>query len=123
MLPRDLASIFDIFKSASRIREITISLSFDTFIDDWVLSQAAIRELEIIGEATKRLTMAVRDQYPAIPWKSMAGLRDTLIHVYDRVDLTVVWRIIQEEIPILLIQVSAILRENDIQQQEYHSDE
>ena len=55
------------------------------------LQDALIRCLEVIGEATKRLNQTCRDRYPSLPWRGMAGMRDLLIHAYDRVDLEEVW--------------------------------
>jgi hypothetical protein len=56
-----------------------------------ILQDAVVRNLEIIGETTKRLSDACRQQHPQIPWRQMAGMRDVLIHAYDRVDLEEVW--------------------------------
>ena len=70
---------------------------------------AVIRQLEIIGEATKRLSPDLRRRYPQIPWKRIAGLRDVLIHDYLGVDIALVWRITQTYLPELKHQVEAIL--------------
>ena len=55
------------------------------------LQDALIRCLEVLGEATKRLSQNCRDRHPEVPWRAMAGMRDLLIHAYDRVDLEEVW--------------------------------
>lgn len=62
-----------------------------------------------MGEATKRLTPAFRDAHPTIPWKQIAGFRDIAIHHYDKVDLEVVWRLVEHEAPALLRQVRELL--------------
>lgn len=62
---------------------------------------AVIRALEIIGEATKRIPESVRQTYPAVPWRAMAGMRDKLIHDYMVVELAVVWKTATEDIPTL----------------------
>lgn len=72
---------------------------------------AILRRLEIVGEATKRLTPAFRDAHPEIPWKRIAGFRDIAIHHYDKVDLDVVWRLVEHDGPILLGQVKRLLAE------------
>lgn len=56
-----------------------------------MIQDAVIRNFEIIGEATKRLSESTRVSNPAIPWKQMAGLRDVAIHAYDRIDLNLIW--------------------------------
>jgi uncharacterized protein with HEPN domain len=70
-----------------------------------------IRNLEIVGEATKRLPQEIRIKHPAIPWKSMAGTRDRLIHDYFGVNFDVVWQIVTEELPNIAIQVELLLTE------------
>ncbi len=72
---------------------------------------AIIRNLEIIGEATKRLSKPLKEQYPDIPWRSIAGLRDVLIHDYMGVDLESVWNVIENDLPPLKEQLMIILRD------------
>jgi uncharacterized protein with HEPN domain len=74
---------------------------------------AVIRQLEVIGEATKRLFPELRGQYPEIAWRRMAGLRDVLIHDYMGVDLDVVWGVTQRALPDLKRQIQTILNEKD----------
>jgi len=66
---------------------------------------AVIWQLEIIGEATKRLSIPFRDNHPDIPWQKMAGMRDILIHAYDAVDLDEVWNAANQSIPRLIEQL------------------
>lgn len=79
------------------------------FFDESYWQDAVIRQLEIIGEATKRISDLVRQQYPDIPWRQMAGLRDVLIHNYMGVDLNAVWEITQHDLPDLKIAIQSIL--------------
>jgi uncharacterized protein with HEPN domain len=71
---------------------------------------AVIRQLEIIGEATKRLSQDLRSRHHEIPWRRIAGLRDVLIHDYMGVDLPAVWEITQRELPVLKKHVWMILK-------------
>jgi uncharacterized protein with HEPN domain len=75
------------------------SVDFETFEEDYQLNFAVIRALEIVGEATKRLPESLRQQYPEIPWKDMAGMRDRIIHGYDAVNLRMVWETVKNRIP------------------------
>ena len=68
-----------------------------------------IRQLEIIGEATKRLSKDLRRQYSEIPWQDIAGMRDKLIHDYFGVDVKTVWLTVKEDMPELRTQVKMIL--------------
>ncbi len=70
---------------------------------------AIIRNLEIIGEATKRLSNPLKDSYPNIPWRNIAGLRDVLIHDYMGVDLESVWNVVENDLPPLKEQLRIIL--------------
>ena len=70
---------------------------------------ATIRNLEIIGEATKRISQPLKEKYPDIPWRSIAGLRDVLIHDYMGVDLISVWNVVENDLPQLKKQLGKIL--------------
>jgi uncharacterized protein with HEPN domain len=65
--------------------------------------------LEIIGEATKRLPDDLRQRYPDVPWKGMAGMRDRIIHGYDNVDLEIVWDVVKRDIPQIKSKIERIL--------------
>ena len=84
-------------------------MTYDQFLTDIKTQDAIIRNLEIIGEATKNLSVQLRDKYPDIPWKGMAGIRDKLIHHYFGVNLDIVWSIIIHELTLLASQVEEIL--------------
>lgn len=74
-------------------------MTFEEFEGDDKTIDAVLRNLEILGEASKLVPDYVREQEPAIPWSEMAGMRDKLIHGYATVDLEIVWHTVAEEIP------------------------
>jgi uncharacterized protein with HEPN domain len=74
-------------------------VTYDQFVGDFRIHYAVVRALEIIGEATKRLPSSLRDEYPTIPWRGMAGMRDRIIHGYDMVDYEIVWNTVKDVIP------------------------
>ncbi len=78
------------------------------------MQRAVIRSIEIIGEATKHLSSTMKEHYPDVPWKLVAGTRDKLIHAYFEVDRVIVWNILQSEIPVLEKRVRAILHDAEI---------
>lgn len=69
------------------------------FAGDATLQRAFARSLEIIGEAAKKVPLSTRDQYAAIEWRAITGMRDRLIHDYFGVDYELVWDVIQQKIP------------------------
>lgn len=70
-----------------------------------------IRNLEVLGEATKRISQDLRRQYPQLPWREMAGLRDVLIHNYFGVDNEIVWNVVEKELPTLKEQIIDMLND------------
>src|SRR3954471_15604003 len=105
---RDEVYLRHIRDAITRI-ESYISVGRDEFMRTSHWQDAVVRQLEIIGEATKRLSQALRDQHPQIPWRQVAGLRDVLIHDYATVDLPAVWEITQKDLPPLKTVVLSIV--------------
>jgi uncharacterized protein with HEPN domain len=101
----------DIRQAAEKAVEFLGHESLEAFSADDKTVYAVIRALEVIGEATKRIPQDVRDRYPAVPWRSMAGIRDKLIHDYLTVNLEVVWKTVKEDVPALLPQLGHMLEE------------
>lgn len=81
----------------------------ETFLADLMMQDAVIRNIEIMGEAAKGVSQITRGTHPEIPWKKIAGIRDRVIHGYFRVDLDIVWEVVDKELPRLREQVGAIL--------------
>jgi uncharacterized protein with HEPN domain len=90
----------------------------EAFFESQLLQDAAIRNLEVMGEAAKRVPGEYRNSYPTIPWRSLAALRDVLIHQYEGVSLDEVWRIVQDELPSLRRAIASILPPLDVLERE-----
>jgi uncharacterized protein with HEPN domain len=84
-------------------------LTLEEFLANETLRRAAVRSLEIIGEAAKKVPEEFRAKYPAVEWRAMTGMRDRLIHDYFGVDYELVWDVVQNHIPILHTQIVSIL--------------
>jgi uncharacterized protein with HEPN domain len=101
--------IEDMIDAMEKAEIAVAGVDYERFAADFMINFVVVRALEIIGEASKRLPMSLRDQYPTIPWKDMAGMRDRIIHGYDNVDLHIVWDVVAREIPYLKPQLRQIL--------------
>jgi uncharacterized protein with HEPN domain len=86
-MTRDDAAILDILKAARLAQRFVAGMDRDSFLADEKTQSAVVHQLLVIGEAAKRVSDAIRTAHPSVPWASMAGMRDKLIHAYDDVDL------------------------------------
>lgn len=102
----------DIADVIENIEKFTAGIDYEKFKTDEKTIFAVIRAFEIIGEATKKLPVEMRNKYPEVPWKEMAGFRDKLTHEYFGVDLKVVWQTLKEDIPLLKPMISKVLKES-----------
>jgi uncharacterized protein with HEPN domain len=104
----DVAYLQHIAVAIHRIRSYTSS-GKDHFLSDSKTQDAVIRNLEVIGEAAKRLSETSRQAAPLIPWKQIAGMRDVLIHNYFGVQLDRVWQVVERDLTPLESAVNALL--------------
>jgi len=111
-MPRDYkVYLDDILEASSRIRDYTSGLTLDEFKDDTKTLDAVVRNLEVIGEAVKKVPDEIRSRYPDVEWKKIAGLRDILIHEYFGIDVNIIWDILKNKLPRLEEKVKKILSE------------
>jgi uncharacterized protein with HEPN domain len=96
----------DIRVAISKIERYTAGLDRGTFLADDKTIDAVVRNLEIIGEATKQLPADFKKQHAAIPWLQIAGLRNRIVHDYAGVDLELVWNILKTALPEFSLQIS-----------------
>lgn len=106
---RDADYLADILEASRRAQAYIFSMDYDVFLADTKTQDAVIRTLEIVGEATKRLSPELRETSDQVPWKSMAGIRDRLIHDYFGVNLDIVWQVVTSDLPTLETEVASIL--------------
>lgn len=96
----------DILEAIADLRNFTSGMTFEEFCTDRKTTNACIRSLEVIGEATKKIPAEIRQQKPQLPWQAIAGMRDKLIHEYFGVDLAIVWQTIQQDLAVFEQAVS-----------------
>ena len=109
-MKRDIVYLKHMHEGITRI-ESYVSVGRTVFMTTSHWQDAVIRQLEILGEAAKRISQDLRAQHDDVPWRRIAGLRDVLIRDYMGVDLQAVWEVTQRELPGLKQKVTVILEE------------
>jgi uncharacterized protein with HEPN domain len=98
---RDYLLFFeDIITALKKIEAYTAGITFDFFLENNMAVDAVIRNFEVIGEATKKIPLQIKQKYPEVEWKEASGFRDVLIHDYFGIDVEAVWETIQNNIPL-----------------------
>jgi len=103
----------DILDSIKDIESFIENMDSEDFTKDKKTINAVIRSIEVIGEATKNIPKSIRDKYPSVPWKKMAGMRDRMIHEYFGVDIEILWKTVKEDIPSLKPLMEALLEKRE----------
>jgi len=101
----------DILEAIKAIEKFVEGTDFENFKEDDKTSSAVIRKFEIIGEATKNISQSIKEKYPHIPWKEMAGFRDRLIHFYFGIKYDIVWDTIKLRLPELRNNIEKVLKD------------
>jgi uncharacterized protein with HEPN domain len=105
----DTIFLVHILDSIEKIEKYISGVSRSSFNNDTLVQDGIIRQLEVIGEAVKNISSAIRDVNDHIPWQDIAGMRDKLIHHYFGVDIDQIWETVKGDIPILKASIQSII--------------
>jgi len=109
---RDIHYLADIEEAIQRILDYTEDIvDYEGFLEETMAQDAVLRNLQILGEATKKLSSELRQSYSNVPWREMAGTRDRIVHDYFEVNYATVWEIVREELASLLAQIQTMLQD------------
>jgi uncharacterized protein with HEPN domain len=106
--------------AAAKIEEYLQGVGHDEFCKNSLMQDGVVRQIAIIGEAAKRLSKEMREKHADVPWGSMVGMRNKLIHDYMGVDCESVWKTAKQDVPLLKEKVVAILDSLEREMKEKH---
>ena len=99
MSKREWKILFDdIIESINKIKEYTKGFSFEDFAVSSQVIDAVVRNIEIIGEASKNIPLEIQNKFKDVPWQKIKGIRNRIVHEYFSVDISIIWFIVQNEL-------------------------
>lgn len=108
---RDLTYLGDILDSIRRIASYTADVSKKDFLENFMMQDAVIRQIEIIGEASNSISEEFQEEHDQLPWLQMRAIRNKIVHDYRGINLHIIWDTVQKDLPLLEKQVREILGE------------
>jgi uncharacterized protein with HEPN domain len=105
----DTVYLHHILDAIDRIEEYTKGMSENEFLGNSMAHDAVVRQMEIIGEAARNISVEFRNKHAKLPWGKMTGLRNKIIHEYFNVNYAIVWDTIQDDLPLLKRSIKKIL--------------
>lgn len=116
---RDDAYLLDMLLAARKVREFTEKATWDQFETDDLTQNAVMRQIQIIGEAARKVSVQYQQEHPEIPWKGIIGMRHRLVHEYFNIIPQRVWDVVAEDIPELIRLIEPLVPPEE---QPRHSD-
>ena len=106
---RDPANLWDMLQAAERIQEFLKNRTFDNFMTDDMLQAAVERNLEIVGEAARRISEEFKQEHAEIPWRQIIAQHNVLNHEYNDIDYKEIWQVVSFHLPRLIDQIRPLV--------------
>ena len=106
---RDPAYLWDMLDAARSIQEFTQDAVFNDYAGNKMMRSAVERQLEILGEAARRVSDGFKDEHPGVPWRQIVGLRNLLAHEYGDIRDERVWQIVSGDLPSLIAHLKPLV--------------
>ena len=111
---RDDAYLLDMLLSARDALEFISGLTYAEFEASQLRQNAVVKSVEIVGEAANRVSSGRKEALSHIPWAEIVGMRNRLVHAYFEIDIDLVWKTVQEDLPVLIAELERVVpRESD----------
>jgi len=114
MLPRERNYLLDMLNAAKLAQDFVADVDWESFQLDLMRQAAVTRQLEIIGEAARRISEDSQAEIPEIPWHQIIGMRNRIVHEYDRLNLIRLWDTIQLALPELIVVLENIVSAEEL---------
>jgi uncharacterized protein with HEPN domain len=109
MQPRELHYLLDMLNAAKLAQDFVAGINWEIFQTDLMRQAAVTRQIEIIGEAARRISETTQAELPDIPWRDVIGMRNRIVHEYDRLNLEIIWNATQASIPQLILFIEPLI--------------
>lgn len=106
---RDDAYLLDMLLAARKVRDFIQGISWEQFQSDEIVQNAIMRQIQIIGEAARKVSPQCQQAHPEIPWEGIIGMRNRLVHEYFRIIPERVWDVVEKDIPELIRLVEPLV--------------
>jgi uncharacterized protein with HEPN domain len=106
---RDNAYLLDMLLAARKVQKFTQDVNWKQFQSDEVLQNAVMRQIQIIGEAARKVSPKFKQAHPGIPWQGIIGMRNRLVHEYFRINADRVWEVIEKDLPALIPLIEPLI--------------
>ncbi|MDJ1168503.1 DUF86 domain-containing protein [Roseofilum sp. BLCC_M154] len=114
MQSREIHYLLDMLNAAKLAQEFALGIGWEEFQADLMRQAAITREIEIIGEAARRISEESQAEVPEIPWHQIIGMRNRIVHEYDRLNLATIWQTVQNALPELIRVLETLIPPEEV---------